>query len=132
MAKDKPEETVEQQLAACKAELETALQINNDLQKQLEEAEAKLAKTGNKPAEKPVKPTVPTETFKDAAKDEYAFTIPAFTNPLNNHKSITAAEALRDKDLMQHLVDIGFGGLKNTKTGKAPEAKEEAPAEKKK
>lgn len=101
---------------------EQTLLVNSDLQARVEVLE--LAQASNGVVSKPeaAKPKIPEKSFKvkfeGADKDfgelngEYLFTIPRFTNPLDSNSPVTAEEALTNKDLLQHLVKIGFGGIK--------------------
>ena len=106
------EDTAEQKLALSnkalrdmQTDLDNANQINADLQNHVEELELKLAKRGDVAPKDAVAdvPTIPTKSFKHEG-EEYVFTAPKFTNPLNGHQHITAEEALHDKDLLAHLV----------------------------
>jgi hypothetical protein len=114
-------------------QLEQTLLINADLQNRIEELEFKLAQKGVIPVPvEAVKAPIPEKGFKvkfttedlvdpDDPKNkrdhsdktgEYVFTIPKFSNPLAGHSVITAEEALTNKELLDHLVKEGFGGIK--------------------
>jgi len=93
-------------------QLKDAMTANEGLQEKLEELEQQLEATAK--AGKPIapvpqpKPQIPTKSFK-VEKEEYLFTVPAFHL---DGKRVLASEALTNPDLLKHLVEIGFGGIK--------------------
>ncbi len=93
-------------------ELEVVNQVNADLQEKLEEMELKAVKSSDKPLAEVAKKklVIPEKTFTVGGED-YRFIIPQFTNPMNKHGQITAEEAMTDQDLLNHLVEINFGGI---------------------
>ncbi len=86
-------------------------EVNATLESKIEEQEILLAAKGDKaaPAVKEKKKAgIPSKSFK-VDGEEHVFTVPQFTNPLDNHSVITAEEALTNKDLLAHLVKNNTG-----------------------
>lgn len=112
MADVTPEEKIAALEETIKQQEETIVELNEvnaQLEKTIEEQELLLGKTGEKslPVAKK-KPVIPSQSFK-VDGEEYVFTVPQFTNPLDRHSLITAEEALTNKDLLAHLVKNNTG-----------------------
>lgn len=86
-------------------QINALLQINEDLQRSLEEIE-ETRTPGIPPKKKPA--VIPSKSFK-VGKGEYVFIVPQFTNPLDGHTIVTAEEALTNKDLLAHLAENETG-----------------------
>lgn len=103
------ESTPEEKIAELQKQLEESNEINFLLQEKIDELEA--APSGKK---EEIKTVLPTKPFK-VGNDEYVFTVPKFTNPLEGHSVITAEEALTNEKLLKYLVANDCGVTKKVK-----------------
>lgn len=100
---------LETELAQSQKSLEALNAVNNDLQNTIEEMELASSNSTEIFAKKVApKVVLPTKSFKVDGVD-YVFTVPQFTNPLKSHSTITAEQALTDKELLSYLVSNDCG-----------------------
>jgi len=89
--------------AKMKADLATAQKLNKTLQDEIVEQERATA-----PAAQAVVPTLLPEKPVTIGKKKYKITFPRFSY---KGKEYTAAQAAKDSNLLEELLEINFGGL---------------------
>lgn len=116
--KEVTEVTQEEKIAALEAKVKEQQdslielnEINVALENKLEEQELLLSKSAVPVVKEKKKSAIPSKSFK-VDGEEHVFIVPQFTNPLNGHTVITAEEALKEKDLLDHLVKNDCGVTK--------------------